>query len=63
MPLKQCTVDGKKGWKWGDSGKCYTGPQGRAKAMEQMKAIKSSQEAAAKKGGAGRGGSAMKRGY
>jgi len=24
MPVHSCQEDGKKGWKWGDSGKCYT---------------------------------------
>lgn len=24
MPVKSCTLDGKPGFKWGDSGKCYT---------------------------------------
>lgn len=24
MPIKKCTSDGKPGYKWGDSGKCYT---------------------------------------
>lgn len=43
MPLKRCSVDGKPGWKYGDSGHCYTGPNGRQKAIEQMKAIKVSQ--------------------
>ena len=40
MPLKKCTVDGKSGWKWGDSGKCYTGPDAKEKALEQGRAIK-----------------------
>lgn len=24
MPIKSCQKDGKSGYKWGDSGKCYT---------------------------------------
>ena len=24
MPIQTCTLDGKPGFKWGDSGKCYT---------------------------------------
>lgn len=40
MPLKRCG-DGNKGWKWGESGKCYTGPGAREKALTQMRAIKS----------------------
>lgn len=43
MPLKKCTVDGKSGWKYGDSGHCYTGPGGRQKAIQQMRAIKVSE--------------------
>jgi len=43
MPLQQCTVDGHPGWKWGASGTCYTGKQGKAKAMRQASAIKVSQ--------------------
>jgi hypothetical protein len=24
MPIKQCQLNGKPGYKWGDGGKCYT---------------------------------------
>jgi len=24
MPIKECKLDGKDGFKWGDKGKCYT---------------------------------------
>lgn len=24
MPVKQCQLNGKKGYRWGDGGKCYT---------------------------------------
>jgi hypothetical protein len=41
MPLKRCTKDGKSGWKWGDEGKCYTGPDAKKKAAKQGAAIKS----------------------
>lgn len=34
MPLKRCGADG-SGWKFGDSGKCYTGPDAKAKAIAQ----------------------------
>ena len=27
------------GWKWGDQGKCYTGPEGKKKAIKQGVAI------------------------
>ncbi len=43
MPLKRCTIDGKLGWKWGDSGTCYPDPGGREKALEQAKAILANQ--------------------
>lgn len=35
MPLKRCSVNNKSGWKWGDKGKCYTGPGGKKKAIKQ----------------------------
>jgi hypothetical protein len=35
MPLKKCSDDDKSGWKWGDSGKCYTGRDGKKKAIQQ----------------------------
>lgn len=35
MPVKKCTIDGKPGYKWGDQGKCYTGPDAEKKAMIQ----------------------------
>jgi len=38
MPIMQCTLpNGKKGYKYGKSGKCYAS---RASAEKQMKAIK-----------------------
>lgn len=39
MPLKRCQRNGKKGWKWGDSGKCYIGPGAKQKAIKQGIAI------------------------
>lgn len=39
MPLKRCTVDGKSGWKWGNEGKCYTGKDGKKKAIRQGIAV------------------------
>ena len=39
MPLKRCTSGGEKGWKWGDRGKCYTGPDAKKKAIKQAIAI------------------------
>lgn len=43
MPIKPCQNDGKPGHKWGDSGKCYTGPDSKKKAGKQGQAIKISQ--------------------
>lgn len=47
MPLKRCQADDQPGWKWGDSGKCYTYTAGdeasekaaREKAMKQAAAM------------------------
>lgn len=39
MPAKRCQINGTEGWKWGDEGKCYTGPDGKKKAISQGIAI------------------------
>ena len=39
MPLKKCSNEGKSGWKWGDSGHCYTGPGAKKAAIKQGVAI------------------------
>jgi hypothetical protein len=39
MPVKRCTRGGKSGWKWGDTGKCYTGKGAKEKAKRQGRAI------------------------
>jgi len=39
MPLKKCSDNQKSGWKWGDQGKCYTGKDGKKKAIKQGIAI------------------------
>ncbi|MEM3063129.1 MAG: hypothetical protein QW303_06280, partial [Nitrososphaerota archaeon] len=39
MPIKPCQYKGQKGYKWGDSGKCYTGPNAKEKALKQGRAI------------------------
>lgn len=50
MPKKSCkTEDGKKGIKWGDHGKCYTGPDAEEKMAAQRRAIKRSQQLAEEK--------------
>ena len=35
MPVQECEADGVSGYKWGPSGKCYTGDDARQKAEEQ----------------------------
>ena len=43
MPIQKCQRNKKKGWKFGKSGKCYTGKNAKEKAKRQGRAIKSSQ--------------------
>ena len=43
MPLKRCGSGG-KGWKYGDRGKCYTGPGAKKKAIKQAVAINMSKK-------------------
>lgn len=38
MPKKSCSVKGKKGIKWGNHGKCYTGKGASKKAGKQAAA-------------------------
>lgn len=38
-PIKKCQSKGKPGFKWGDSGKCYTGPAAKSKAAKQGQAV------------------------
>ena len=47
MPLQRCE-DGGKGWRWGDKGKCYTGPGAKKKAIKQGVAIEGPKKFAAK---------------
>jgi len=42
MPVQRCSKNNKNGWKWGDSGKCFTGPNAKEKAKEQGRAIEAS---------------------
>ena len=42
MPKQSCTVNGKRGIKWGNSGKCYTGANKETKMNQQRKAIEAS---------------------
>jgi len=39
MPIKKCKFKGKSGYKFGSSGKCYTGVGARKKARKQGSAI------------------------
>lgn len=50
MPLKRCSNNDKSGWKWGDSGKCYTGPGAKKKAIRQGVAIEGPEKFASKAG-------------
>lgn len=42
MPLKKCSSGGKPGFKWGDTGKCYTYTAGddASRKAAKVKAIK-----------------------
>lgn len=42
MPLQRCQSEGLPGWKWGKSGKCYTGGNAKARAAKQARAIRAS---------------------
>ncbi len=39
MPVKKCQSKDVSGFKWGDSGKCYTGSSAKTKALRQGRAI------------------------
>lgn len=39
MPLNRCQKEGESGWKWGEEGTCYTGENGKKRAIEQAIAI------------------------
>ena len=36
MMLQRCMVHGKPGWKYGQTGKCFTGSNARAMAEQQV---------------------------
>lgn len=42
MPVQDCIRDGKRGKRWGKSGKCYLGPNAKALAERQGQAIRAS---------------------
>lgn len=35
MPLEKCSANGTSGFRWGQQGKCYTGPGAKKKAIRQ----------------------------
>jgi len=37
MPVKRCSKNGKPGYKWGDSGVCYTYTSGNKNSRERAK--------------------------
>lgn len=43
MPLIQCQINNRPGWKWGETGKCFIGNNARQMALAQGRAIKASQ--------------------
>lgn len=43
MPIQDCWIDGRKGKRWGRSGKCYTGPNAAKLALRQAAAIRARQ--------------------
>lgn len=49
MPTMPCTKDGKSGFKYGEHGHCYTGPNAKAEADKQGRAIQASQHNAVRK--------------
>lgn len=46
MPIMKCMSEGKPGYKYGDSGHCYTGEDAKEMAMKQGKAIEMSKHRA-----------------
>lgn len=47
IPIKKCKADGKPGFKWGDSGKCYTYTPGNEESIERARKKAEAQGAAA----------------
>lgn len=47
MPLQKCSANGTSGWRWGDQGKCYTGPGAKKKAIKQGIAVEGPKKFAA----------------
>lgn len=51
MPIKECKLDGKPGWQWGESGTCYTYDPKSAGGSAVAKAKAAKQAAAAHSSG------------
>lgn len=51
MPMKACEWNGKPGWQWGESGKCYTYAEGDEAGSKAAKAKAETQGSAAHAGG------------
>lgn len=51
MPIISCELDGKPGYKWGDSGKCYTFTPGDVEDMKSARSSASAQGSAAQAAG------------
>jgi len=53
MPVQRCVLNGKMGYKWGESGKCYTYETGNEQQREEAerKAIQQGQAIKVKKNG------------
>ena len=51
MPVKRCQSGGKPGYRWGDSGKCYTYTAGDAASRERAKKKATAQGQAARASG------------
>ncbi len=49
MPVMECQKDGKRGYKWGESGVCFTGADGRERAAAVGRAIQAQKSHTTKK--------------
>ncbi|MBD3387601.1 MAG: hypothetical protein GF414_01545 [Candidatus Altiarchaeales archaeon] len=39
MPAQRCSKGGRQGWRWGDKGVCYVGPDAKERAIKVGYAI------------------------
>lgn len=51
MPRMRCTKDNQPGFKWGESGKCYTYTPGNRESRERAKRLADRQGRAIRAGG------------